>query len=150
MRASRNSIVPKKLHAFTYIHKNYHFQLHWNNPLEVSGTTDASGMKLYITPNLRKYDLGTLTIGPIPLHLEPGKTWHWAQRKAIHTRIGWANCCVRFNGNSFAQFGPNTNSGLGWLGLKASNLGLEKANMSWNHYNSQTGECKNLSKGKHS
>ena len=54
--------------------KRYLFpQMHWNNPLLRQGTKDASGVKLYITPNLRSNNLGTLTVGQMNLQLEPGE-----------------------------------------------------------------------------
>ncbi|KAK3720939.1 hypothetical protein RRG08_047505 [Elysia crispata] len=38
-------------------------QVHWNNPRRLSGLTDCSGMKIHLTPDLRKYDAGMLVVG---------------------------------------------------------------------------------------
>lgn len=46
-------------------------QLHWNNPAKVTTYTDSSGLALYFTSNLRKYDQGTLMYGETNLVLPP-------------------------------------------------------------------------------
>ena len=46
--------------------------MHWNNPLLVQGSKDSSGVKLYITPNIRANDLGSMVVGPLNLRLDPG------------------------------------------------------------------------------
>jgi hypothetical protein len=44
---------------------SYYFVLdmHYNNPKKVSGVSDASGIELLITTDLRKHDASTLTVG---------------------------------------------------------------------------------------
>ncbi|PAA77227.1 hypothetical protein BOX15_Mlig028174g1 [Macrostomum lignano] len=46
-------------------------ELHWNNPAKLSTYTDSSGLALYFTPNLRKYDQGTAMYGEGNLVLPP-------------------------------------------------------------------------------
>ncbi|KAK2157256.1 hypothetical protein LSH36_194g01002 [Paralvinella palmiformis] len=38
-------------------------EIHYNNPDHKQGVIDSSGIKFYVTKNLRKYDAGTLEIG---------------------------------------------------------------------------------------
>ncbi|KAJ8038730.1 Dopamine beta-hydroxylase [Holothuria leucospilota] len=38
-------------------------EVHYNNPLRVSGLVDSSGIKFYVTENLRKYSVGILEVG---------------------------------------------------------------------------------------
>lgn len=37
-------------------------QMHYNNPTEVTGLVDRSGIEIYYTPTLRKYDMGSLVV----------------------------------------------------------------------------------------
>ncbi|XP_060062797.1 uncharacterized protein LOC132543325 [Ylistrum balloti] len=46
-------------------------QVHWINPLRRTGLTDTSGMALFLTPNLRQYNLSTFRIGDIYLSIPP-------------------------------------------------------------------------------
>ena len=46
-------------------------EMHWNNPQELSGETDSSGVRLYYTPQLRQYDAQTLFFGQVWLELPP-------------------------------------------------------------------------------
>ena len=41
--------------------------------MKESNLYDSSGLKLYYTPKIRKYDLGTLTTGQLLLELPPSK-----------------------------------------------------------------------------
>ncbi|XP_067660247.1 dopamine beta-hydroxylase-like [Haliotis asinina] len=47
-------------------------QFHWTNPELRSDYVDSSGMTLYYTPKLRKYDAGFLTTGQMYLEIPPG------------------------------------------------------------------------------
>lgn len=38
-------------------------EVHYNNPLKKKGIRDSSGIRLFYTPTLRKYDVGVLEIG---------------------------------------------------------------------------------------
>ncbi|XP_078722329.1 putative DBH-like monooxygenase protein 2 [Lampetra fluviatilis] len=51
-------------------------EIHYNNPQMVSGVRDSSGLRLYYTPNLRKYDTGILETGILPniYHFIPPNT----------------------------------------------------------------------------
>ncbi|ESO89632.1 hypothetical protein LOTGIDRAFT_234237 [Lottia gigantea] len=46
-------------------------QFHWTNPEERSDLWDASGMTLYFTKKLRKYDSGTWSTGQLYLEIPP-------------------------------------------------------------------------------
>ena len=50
------------------------FEIHWNNPQELQGETDSSGVRFYYTPQLRQYDAQTLFFGPLYLELPPGQS----------------------------------------------------------------------------
>lgn len=39
------------------------FEYHFDNPKSVGDRRDSSGVRLYYTPNLRKYDVGVITLG---------------------------------------------------------------------------------------
>ncbi|XP_050389759.1 tyramine beta-hydroxylase isoform X2 [Patella vulgata] len=59
-------------------YKKVALQIHWNNPLLLSTLMDASGLRLYYTPNLRANDAGMLVVGqdfiqlnPQPVHSPP-------------------------------------------------------------------------------
>ena len=47
------------------------FQLHWNNPNLLDHLTDSSGMTIYYTPNLRKYDAELFMFGQEYLKIPP-------------------------------------------------------------------------------
>ncbi|XP_052789490.1 dopamine beta-hydroxylase-like [Mya arenaria] len=51
-------------------------EFHWNNPSLVDSYTDSSGYELYLTPNLRPYNAGVLTIGQSYIAIPPGKMGH--------------------------------------------------------------------------
>ncbi|KAK3604316.1 hypothetical protein CHS0354_025443 [Potamilus streckersoni] len=55
-------------------YKRAAFEIHWNNPALINGTTDSSGMTFYYTPKLRPYDAGVLMIGQTYLYIPPGET----------------------------------------------------------------------------
>lgn len=46
-------------------------QMHYNNPQHVAGVVDDSGLRLVLTKNLRRYDMGMLTLGSLDLALPP-------------------------------------------------------------------------------
>eukprot|EP00117_Sycon_ciliatum_P020732 scpid46694/ scgid18381/ Dopamine beta-hydroxylase; Dopamine beta-monooxygenase; Soluble dopamine beta-hydroxylase len=46
-------------------------QLHWTNPEEVADYRDRSGVRMYYTTKLRKYDLGTMSVGQLDLTIPP-------------------------------------------------------------------------------
>ncbi|ESO92726.1 hypothetical protein LOTGIDRAFT_162200 [Lottia gigantea] len=46
-------------------------QVHWNNPEKLSNLEDASGLRLYYTPNVRKNDAGMLVVGQDFIQLNP-------------------------------------------------------------------------------
>lgn len=66
-------------------------QTHYNNP---SGSQqlpqDASGFKLSITPQLRPYDLGVMTLGQTRLELPPGQS----DVKAVPSVSGHVNAAI--------------------------------------------------------
>ncbi|XP_018019970.1 DBH-like monooxygenase protein 1 [Hyalella azteca] len=41
----------------------YMLEIHYNNPQKVPNVRDSSGLRIFYTPKLRKYDTGTLVIG---------------------------------------------------------------------------------------
>ncbi len=52
-------------------------QVHYNNPLGVSGQTDNSGFDFYVTENLRPNNAGTLVFGDIQgIEIPPGEPAH--------------------------------------------------------------------------
>lgn len=42
---------------------NYFLELHYDNPENIEGRKDNSGVRFYYTPHLREYDAGTMTVG---------------------------------------------------------------------------------------
>ena len=46
-------------------------QLHWNNPSELVGEMETSGVRIFYSPILREYDAETIFIGPLYLELPP-------------------------------------------------------------------------------
>jgi dopamine beta-monooxygenase len=46
-------------------------QIHYTNPEGISGVKDSSGFKLHYTSNLRKHDIGVLTLGVIGYTIPP-------------------------------------------------------------------------------
>ncbi|XP_069137097.1 dopamine beta-hydroxylase-like [Argopecten irradians] len=46
-------------------------QIHWVNPSRRSGLVDTSGIALFLTPNLRQYNLSTLRIGDVSFSIPP-------------------------------------------------------------------------------
>ena len=51
----------------------YMFEVHYDNPGYHSGIIDSSGLEIMLTPKLRKYDSGLMTVGHdvTSLHLIP-------------------------------------------------------------------------------
>nr|XP_005990707.1 PREDICTED: dopamine beta-hydroxylase [Latimeria chalumnae] len=43
--------------------KYLRLEVHYHNPLELKGRIDSSGIRLYYTPSLRKYDAGIMELG---------------------------------------------------------------------------------------
>eukprot|EP00794_Sanderia_malayensis_P011061 gene11061-12229_t len=61
-------------------------QVHWTNDQKKTNYHDSSGFKIYYTPKLRMYDIGTLTIGQLHLELPPG------QKQVIQRGVCPAGC----------------------------------------------------------
>ena len=55
-------------------YKYAQLQVHWTNDLKETDLYDSSGMRMYYTPNIRKYDMGTMVTGQVLLQLPPGKS----------------------------------------------------------------------------
>lgn len=52
-------------------------QVHYNNPLNVTGQTDNSGFDFWVTPELREHNAGTLVFGDIEgIEIPPGQAAH--------------------------------------------------------------------------
>ncbi len=52
-------------------------QVHYNNPLEVTGQTDNSGFDFYVSTDLREHNAGTLVFGDIEgIEIPPGEAAH--------------------------------------------------------------------------
>ncbi|XP_046567536.1 DBH-like monooxygenase protein 1 [Haliotis rubra] len=49
-------------------------EFHWNNPNEVSGWKDSSGMTIFYTPNLRKNNGSLMSLGQMNLAIPPGQS----------------------------------------------------------------------------
>ncbi|CAG5132239.1 unnamed protein product [Candidula unifasciata] len=52
-------------------YKTVAIQLHWNNPDKRSDYIDTSGLQIYYTPNLRRYNAGVLMVGSAYFNLPP-------------------------------------------------------------------------------
>ena len=48
------------------------FKIHYHNPFEKEGETDASGLMFHMTPDIRTYDAQVLNLGQMYLDLPPG------------------------------------------------------------------------------
>merc|ERR1711936_1312167 len=57
-------------------YKTVVLQSHWNNPELKDTFYDTSGMTIYYTPVLRKYDAGTILMGQTYLEIPPGSPSH--------------------------------------------------------------------------
>ena len=55
------------------VYKYMQLQVHWTNERKLTNLYDSSGLKLYYTPKLRQFDLGTFATGQLHLELPPGK-----------------------------------------------------------------------------
>ena len=57
----------------------YMMEVHYDNPGQHSGIIDSSGLEILLTPNLRKYDSGLMTVGHdvSSLHLIPPGLEHY-------------------------------------------------------------------------
>ncbi|KAJ3216242.1 hypothetical protein HDU67_009752 [Dinochytrium kinnereticum] len=49
----------------------FSLQVHYNNPEQDAGVVDRSGIKVWYTKTLRKYDVGVLTLGSISISIPP-------------------------------------------------------------------------------
>lgn len=56
--------------------KRVMIELHWNNPMKVTSYRDSSGIKFFLTPNLRPNDAGMFVIGTAELEIPPGLERH--------------------------------------------------------------------------
>ena len=56
------------------VYQYVQLQVHWTNDAKATDWYDSSGIKLYYTPKLRQYDLGTLSTGQLHLELPPGQS----------------------------------------------------------------------------
>ena len=57
----------------------YMFEVHYDNPGQHSGIIDSSGLEILLTPKLRQYDSGLMTVGHdvSSLHLIPPGLEHY-------------------------------------------------------------------------
>ena len=51
------------------------FKIHYHNPFEKEGETDASGLMFHMTPDIRTYDAQVLNLGQMYLDLPPGNVF---------------------------------------------------------------------------
>ncbi|KAL9987415.1 hypothetical protein ACROYT_G001716 [Oculina patagonica] len=58
---------------------SYMLEIHYDNPKEIEGRKDSSGLRFFYTPNLRKYDAGVLPVGEssLPYMVIPPKQKSW-------------------------------------------------------------------------
>ncbi|KAK3580056.1 hypothetical protein CHS0354_001009 [Potamilus streckersoni] len=54
-------------------YKRAAFEVHWNNPALLNGTTDSSGLTFYYTSKHRQYDAGALLFGQVYLYIPPNE-----------------------------------------------------------------------------
>ncbi|XP_046366878.2 tyramine beta-hydroxylase-like [Haliotis rufescens] len=59
---------------------------HWNNPEKKTTYTDSSGITLYLTPKLRKYNAAYMTVGETLLNIPPGR------ERVVHTSQCSSEC----------------------------------------------------------
>ncbi|XP_078363554.1 DBH-like monooxygenase protein 1 [Oculina patagonica] len=59
--------------------KNFLLEMHYDNPENVAGRNDSSGIRIYYTDKLRKYDTGVISVGVKvgPWHIIPPKQKDW-------------------------------------------------------------------------
>ncbi|KAI9347697.1 PHM/PNGase F domain-containing protein [Obelidium mucronatum] len=62
----------------------FSLQIHYNNPTGAVGIVDGSGMKLYYTSVLRKFDIGVLTLGNYDINITGNKN--------SYTMTNWNIC----------------------------------------------------------
>ena len=55
-------------------YKYAQLQVHWTNEGKATDWYDSSGLRLFYTPKLRQYDLGTIITGQVHLELPPGQS----------------------------------------------------------------------------
>lgn len=58
------------------VQQHHTFQIHYNNPMLRANETDRSGLKIYATPNLRKYEASVMNLQQLYLEIPPGQTEH--------------------------------------------------------------------------
>ncbi|XP_066569223.1 dopamine beta-hydroxylase [Amia ocellicauda] len=71
-------------------------EVHYHNPLKIRGLLDSSGIRLYYTPTLRKYDAGIMELGlvytpvmAIPPHEEHFELTGYCTAKCTRTALPW-------------------------------------------------------------
>lgn len=65
---------------------NYFLEIHYDNPDNIEGRKDSSGVRIYYTPYLREYDAGTMTVGEAvsPFMIIPPKQESWLTAGYCH------------------------------------------------------------------
>ncbi|KAJ3125101.1 hypothetical protein HK098_000603 [Nowakowskiella sp. JEL0407] len=66
-------------------------QVHYNNPEQVAGNTDSSGLILSYTPTLRQFDIGILTLGTFDIRIPPNQVWN------TRPQVCSSSCTKKFN-----------------------------------------------------
>lgn len=83
--ASNDSGVAIGSHGY----RRFMIQIHWHNNDNRSDYIDSSGVLLYYTPHLRKYNSGVLLVGDVSIALPPG------QEKTKVEGICYGQCTLR-------------------------------------------------------
>ena len=71
------------------------FEVHYDNPGYHSGIIDSSGLEIMLTPKLRKYDSGLMTVGHdvTSLHLiPPGIAFYSLEQEDISVTFKFLFC----------------------------------------------------------
>ena len=75
-------------------------RVHWRNRFRLSDQFDASGLRIYYTPNVRPWDLGTLVVGQRVLKIPPRQS-----EVTVSGKCRLVDCMSSFlNGNSIHVF----------------------------------------------
>ncbi|KAL3877125.1 hypothetical protein ACJMK2_034878 [Sinanodonta woodiana] len=83
-------------------YKRAAFEVHWNNPALLNGTTDSSGFIFYYTSRHRQYDAGALLFGQVYLYIPP-------HERAVTASASCPGDCTRnvMKGNIYITFAFN-------------------------------------------